>query len=79
MSYMSQVTKVGPCEYVLPPVGKMGVEVRAFLSEALFAGTDEALWKQAAESASTPGAIGMYLMPDTHLGYHLPVGGVLVN
>lgn len=79
MSYLARVEKVGPNEYVLPRVGGMNVEVRAFLSEKLFAGTDEGLWKQAADSASTPGAIGMYLMPDTHLGYHLPVGGVLVT
>jgi len=57
----------------------MRTEVHAFLSEALFEGTDEALWRQAAESASFPGAIGMYLMPDTHLGYQIPVGGVLVT
>jgi tRNA-splicing ligase RtcB len=57
----------------------MVTDVHAYLSEALFAQTDEALWQQAAESAMTPGATGMYLMPDTHLGYQLPVGGVLVT
>ena len=79
MSYLQQVIKDGPAHYVLPRVGKMLVEVHAFLSENLFAQTDEALWKQAADSATTPGAIGMYLLPDTHLGYQLPVGGVLVT
>lgn len=79
MSFLSRVVPVGANQYVLPRVGDMRTEVRAFLSPALFAQTDEALWRQAAESASTPGAIGMYLMPDTHLGYHLPVGGVLVT
>ena len=79
MSYRQQVIQVTPNHYVLPRVGQMQVEVNAFLSEPLFEQTDEALWRQAAESAMTQGSIGMYLMPDTHLGYHLPVGGVLVN
>lgn len=79
MSFRDRVEVVSANEYILPKVGGMLTEVHAFLSEKLFAGTDEALWKQAAESAMTPGAIGMYLMPDTHLGYHLPVGGVLIT
>lgn len=79
MGYLQQVVKSGPSRYTLPKVGSMRCEVHAFLSEVLFAQTAENLWQQAADSASTPGAIGMYLMPDTHLGYHLPVGGVLVT
>lgn len=57
----------------------MNVEVHAFLTPNLFDGTDEKLWRQAASCAATPGAIGMYLLPDTHLGYQLPIGGVLVT
>lgn len=79
MAFRDRVEQISANQYILPKVGGMQTEVHAFLSEKLFAGTDEALWKQAAESAMTPGAIGMYLMPDTHLGYHLPVGGVLVT
>ncbi len=79
MSFIEQVVQDGPNHYVLPPVAAMRTPVHAFLSPELFAQTDEALWAQAAASASTPGAIGMYLMPDTHVGYHLPVGGVLVT
>lgn len=79
MGFMERVERVGNSRYVLPKVGGMRTEVHAFLSEALYAATDEKLWGQAAASASVPGAIGMYLMPDTHLGYHLPVGGVLVT
>jgi tRNA-splicing ligase RtcB len=79
VAFRDRVESVSPNHYVLPRVGGMLTEVHAFLSEALFAQTDEALWKQAADSAMTPGALGMYLMPDTHLGYHLPVGGVLVT
>ena len=79
MSFLEQIVPVTPNEYVLPRVGEMRVDVHAFLSPELFAQTDETLWRQAASCASTPGAIGMYLMPDTHIGYQLPVGGVLVT
>jgi tRNA-splicing ligase RtcB len=53
--------------------------VHAFLSPGLFDETDEKLWSQAAAAAAYPGVIGFYLMPDTHLGYGIPVGGVLVT
>ncbi len=79
MSFMQQVVQVTDNQYVLPKVGGMRTDVRAFLSPALFAQTDETLWRQAAVSASYPGAIGMYLMPDTHIGYGIPVGSVLVT
>jgi len=79
MSYLQQVHPLGKNKYLLPKVGKMNCDVTAFLSESLFAQTDETLWRQAANSASYPGAIGMYLMPDTHVGYGIPVGGVLVT
>jgi tRNA-splicing ligase RtcB (3'-phosphate/5'-hydroxy nucleic acid ligase) len=57
----------------------MECEVVAFLSESLFNASEEALWQQAAAAASYPGALGVYLMPDCHLGYGIPVGGVLVT
>lgn len=79
MSFLQQVVQVTDNQYVLPRVGDMRTEVRAFLSPELFAQTDETLWRQAAQSASYAGAIGMYLMPDTHVGYGIPVGGVLVT
>ena len=79
MSFMQRVERIGANHYILPRVGAMSCEVHAYLSAALFQQTDEALWRQAAESASYPGAIGMYLMPDTHLGYGIPVGGVLIT
>jgi tRNA-splicing ligase RtcB len=57
----------------------MRVDVHAFLSPTLFAQTDEALWRQAAQAAAYPGMLGLYLLPDTHLGYGIPVGGVAVT
>ncbi len=65
--------------YLLPRAGAMRADVHAFLSPALLAQTDEALWQQAAQAASYPGIVGLYLMPDTHLGYGIPVGGVAVT
>lgn len=79
MSYLQQVQKVSATHYVLPKVGAMRVDVHAFLSDALFAQTDESLWRQAANAAAYPGMLGLYLMPDTHLGYGIPVGGVAIT
>lgn len=79
MSFLQQVQKVSAAHYVLPMIGDMRTEVHAYLSDTLFAQTDEALWRQAAQAAAYPGMIGLYLMPDTHLGYGIPVGGVAVT
>ena len=79
MSFLQQIQKVSDAHYVLPKVGGMRVDVHAFLSDALFAQTDEALWRQAATAAGHAGMIGLYLMPDVHLGYGIPVGGVAVT
>ncbi|MCA9544579.1 MAG: RtcB family protein, partial [Myxococcales bacterium] len=79
MGFRDRVEKVGPAHYVLAPVGDMRCPVDAWLDEGLFAQTDESLWRQAALAAAYPGAQGLHLMPDTHLGYGIPVGGVLVT
>jgi tRNA-splicing ligase RtcB len=79
MSFRERVERLTDTHYVLPRVGTMRVDVHAFLSPALLVQTDEALWRQAAQAAAYPGVIGFYLMPDTHLGYGIPVGGVAVT
>lgn len=79
MSFKYRVEKQSEGHYVLPRFDPMRAEVHAFLSEALFDQTDEALWSQAVDSASYDGVLGVYLMPDTHLGYGIPVGGVVVT
>jgi tRNA-splicing ligase RtcB (3'-phosphate/5'-hydroxy nucleic acid ligase) len=40
-------------------------------------GIDEASHKQMQQACSLPNAVGAALMPDAHLGYGLPIGGVL--
>jgi tRNA-splicing ligase RtcB len=79
MSFLQRIERHTDNHYVLPRVGAMCVDVHAFLSPMLFAQTNEALWQQAAQAAAYPGMLGLYLMPDTHLGYGIPVGGVAVT
>ena len=79
MSFMQCVEKASDTEYVLPRVGNMRVPVRAFLSDVLFAQTNEALWRQTASAAAYPGLTGLYPMPDTHLGNGIPVGAGAVT
>jgi len=73
------VEKVGGNHYVLPKSAAMKVEAHAFLSESLFAASEDAVWNQIAHGASYEGVIGAYLMPDTHTGYGVPVGSVVVT
>ena len=79
MSFRYRVEQVGPNKFVLPKLGKMRCPVTAFLSPALLEQTNEKLWRQVATAACTEGAIGFYLMPDTHVGFGIPIGGVLVT
>jgi tRNA-splicing ligase RtcB len=73
------VQKVSENHYVLPKVGSMKVEAHAFLSDELYESSEEQVWKQIANGASYEGVIGAYLMPDTHTGYGVPVGSVIVT
>jgi tRNA-splicing ligase RtcB len=57
----------------------MKVEAHAFLSEELYAASEEQVWRQIAHGASYEGVTGAYLMPDTHTGYGVPVGSVIVT
>ncbi len=79
MSLKYAVQPISPNHYVLPKLAGMNIEVHAFLSEALYEATDEALWAQAAAGASYEGVVGCYLMPDTHVGFGVPVGCVVVT
>jgi tRNA-splicing ligase RtcB len=77
LKYAAQ--KISDNHYVLPRVGTMRVEAHAFLSEALYKASEEQVWQQIASGASYEGVTGAYLMPDTHTGYGVPVGSVLVT
>jgi len=79
MSLKYATQRVSDSHYVVPRVGSMKVEAHAFLSEALFAASEEKVWQQIASGASFEGVVGAYLMPDTHVGYGVPVGSVIVT
>ena len=79
MSLKYAVQKLSDNHYVLPKVGSMKVEAHAFLSEALYQASEEPVWQQIASGASYEGVTGAYLMPDTHVGYGVPVGSVIVT
>jgi tRNA-splicing ligase RtcB (3'-phosphate/5'-hydroxy nucleic acid ligase) len=79
MSLKYATTRVSDNHYVLPKLAGMKVEGHAFLSDDLFAATEEGVWSQLKAGASYEGVIGAYLMPDTHSGYGVPVGSVLVT
>lgn len=79
MSFKYAAQRLGDNHYVLPKVASMRTEVHAFLSDALYAASDEGLWQQIVNGASYEGVIGAYLMPDTHFGFGVPVGSVIVT
>lgn len=65
--------------YVLPKVAGMKVEAHVFLSEDLYAASEEGMWDQLRAAASYEGVIGAYAMPDCHVGFGVPVGCVVVT
>lgn len=79
MSFKYAARKDGEHHYVLPKVASMKVDVHAYLSDDLYASSDEGLWQQIAHAASYEGVTAAYLMPDTHLGSGVPVGSVIVT
>jgi tRNA-splicing ligase RtcB len=79
MSFKQTVQRVSDNHYVLPKAGSMKVEAHAFLSDALYLASEEQVWRQIASGASFEGVVGAYLMPDTHTGYGVPVGSVIVT
>lgn len=79
MSFKYAASKISDGHYVLPRVGQMKVEAHAFLSDSLYAASEEGMWDQLASSASYEGVIGTYAMPDCHFGFGIPVGCVVVT
>ena len=77
MSFKYQVTQESDRRFVLPQVGDMRCRALAFLTKDLFEQTNEGLWKQTAQSATYEGVTDVFLMPDTHLGFGVPIGGVV--
>lgn len=77
--YAHTLVNEGPAHYVIPPVGTMRCPVHVWLSEELLASAGEPVWQQAAVAASYEGVTDVHLMPDTHLGFGVPIGCVVVT
>jgi len=78
-SVKARVERMAANHYVLPKSGAIKADAHAFLSEAIFAGSEESAWSQIAHGASYEGVVGAYLMPDTHTGFGVPIGSVIVT
>lgn len=79
MSLKYAASKVSDSHWVLPKMKGMNCDVHAFLSDTLYAASEENCWNQAMAAASYEGVTGVYLMPDTHVGFGIPVGCVIVT
>jgi tRNA-splicing ligase RtcB len=70
-------TQEGGERFVIERRGAMRVPGVVFASPALFASIDKEALQQVANVATLPGIVeASYAMPDIHLGYGFPIGGV---
>ena len=79
MSFKYSAQRISDNHYVLAKTGAMKIEGHALLSDDLYAASEEGLWNQLVTAASYEGVTAAYLMPDSHVGYSVPVGCVLVT
>jgi len=79
MSFKYQAVKHTDNHYVLPKVANMKCDVHAFLSEKLYNLSEENVWLQASNAASYPGVTDVFLLPDTHGGFGVPIGSVVIT
>ena len=73
-----RIEKHGDCIWEIPREGGMRVPGRIIASDALMESIrDDAAVEQVANVAHLPGIVGYsWAMPDVHLGYGFPIGGV---
>lgn len=76
MSFKYQAVLAGPGHYVLEG---LPAPIHAFLSEELYALSEEESWRQAAETAKMPGVTKIVLTPDLHTGFGVPIGCVITT
>ncbi len=75
MAYKEKLIKIGRYEYDLPKSGSMLVPGRIFISEKMV--IEEDALKQVANVAQLPGILRYSIgLPDMHVGYGFPIGGV---
>ncbi|MBU1975528.1 MAG: RtcB family protein [Nanoarchaeota archaeon] len=77
MGIKDRLKKVGDCVYELAKEDNMNVPARFFLSEKLFEGVEDDAILQCKNVACLPGIYTASMaMPDMHVGYGFPIGGV---
>lgn len=70
-------TRVSAAKVVIPTHGAMRVPAHLYVSEALAETLDEGAIEQTIRVAQLPGIVGASIaMPDAHIGYGFPIGGV---
>jgi len=79
MPFKYLAAQIGPGIYELPQTGDMRCPVWAFLSPDLYDSAEGEVWRQAYRTACAEGVLAEYLMPDTHTGFGIPIGGVVVT
>lgn len=82
MALKERLVKVSDFVYKLPENTLQGQKVPVFfyLSEKLYELLEEDAIRQAANAATLPGVVkAIYIMPDVHVGYGFPVGGVMAT
>lgn len=73
--------QVGPCHYRLPKEQKWEQKkpIDFFLSEELLSIVEPTAVQQAITAANFEGVVAVKVMPDTHQGYGVPIGVVIVT
>lgn len=65
--------------YELKTEDTADVPVRLFLTPTLFADAEDILYRQIVNATRFPGVLMVVITPDTHYGYGVPVGCVLIT
>ncbi len=74
---MVEFEKVSEFEWKVPVSGDMKVPGKIYSSDALVEGWDGKCLDQVSNVAKLPGVLGgSFAMPDMHMGYGFPIGGV---
>lgn len=75
--YVDKLKRRSECQWYIEPFGEMRVPVIVYADEKIIKEIDEKVYQQAANVAKLPGIVkASFVMPDAHLGYGFPIGGV---
>ena len=77
MKYLA--SQVGQNHYILPQIKSMNTDVHLWLSNELYESAENDVFRQAYNAAAYPGAKAVHIMPDTHTGFNVPIGSVIVT